>query len=104
MTTTTIAGHTVHVNDEGFLIDPSEWDEDLARSLAAQIGIELTEEHWAAIRFLRDDYAVTGETATLRRISTTGGIPTKRLFQLFPQKPAKKLAYVAGLPKPRGCV
>ena len=104
MTTTTIDGHTVHVNEEGFLTDPSEWDEQLAMSLAAQIGIDLTEEHWKAIRFLRDDYAAQGETATLRRISTVGGIPTKQLFVLFPQKPAKKLAYVAGLPKPHGCV
>jgi tRNA 2-thiouridine synthesizing protein E len=31
-------------------------------------------------------------------------VPTKRLFELFPKKPAKKMAYVAGLPKPRGCV
>jgi tRNA 2-thiouridine synthesizing protein E len=104
MTTTTIDGHTVHVNEEGFMTDPSEWDEDLAKSLAAQIGIDLTDEHWKAIRFLRDDYAAQGETATLRRISTVGGIPTKQLFTLFPQKPAKKLAYVAGLPKPHGCV
>ena len=104
MTTTTIDGHTVHVNEEGFLTDPSEWDEDLAKSLAAQIGIDLTDEHWKAIRFLREDYAAQGETATLRRISTVGGIPTKQLFALFPQKPAKKLAYVAGLPKPHGCV
>jgi len=104
MTTTTIDGHTVHVNEEGFLTDPSEWDEQLAKSLAAQIGLDLTEEHWKAIRFLRDDYAAQGETATLRRISTVGGIPTKQLFVLFPQKPAKKLAYVAGLPKPHGCV
>ena len=104
MTTTTIDGHTVHVNEEGFLTDPSEWDEQLAESLAAQIGIDLTDEHWKAIRFLRDDYAAQGETATLRRIGTVGGIPTKTLFQLFPQKPAKKLAYVAGLPKPHGCV
>ena len=104
MTTTTIDGHTVHVNEEGFMTDPSEWDEDLAKSLAAQIGIDLTDEHWKVIRFLRDDYAKEGETATLRRISVVGGIPTKTLFQLFPQKPAKKLAYVAGLPKPHGCV
>ena len=104
MTTTTIDGHNVHVNDEGFLTDPSEWDEQLATCLAAQIGIDLTDEHWRVIRFLRDDYATQGETATLRRISTVGGIPTKTLFQLFPQKPAKKLAYVAGLPKPHGCV
>jgi TusE/DsrC/DsvC family sulfur relay protein len=104
MTTTTIDGHTVHVNDEGFLTDPTEWDEQLATTLAAQIGITLTGEHWQAIRFLRDDYFAQGETATLRRISTVGGIPVKTLFQLFPQKPAKKLAYVAGLPKPHGCV
>ena len=104
MTTTTLDGRTVHVNDEGFLTDPSEWDEPLAATLANRIGIELTEEHWQAIRFLRDDYAVQGETATLRRISTVGGIPVKTLFRLFPQKPAKKLAYVAGLPKPHGCV
>jgi tRNA 2-thiouridine synthesizing protein E len=104
MTTTTIDGHTVHVNEEGFMTDPSEWDEDLAKSLAAQIGIDLTDEHWAAIKFARDDYASQGETPTLRRMGTVGGIPTKSLFQLFPQKPAKKLAYVAGLPKPHGCV
>jgi tRNA 2-thiouridine synthesizing protein E len=104
MTTTTIEGRTVHVNDEGFLTDPDEWDEGLATTLAGRIGIELTDEHWPAIRFLRADFLAQGETATLRRISTVGGIPVKTLFRLFPQKPAKKLAYVAGLPKPHGCV
>ena len=104
MPTTTIDGHVIHVNDEGFLTDPGEWSEPLAASLAAQIGIDLTEAHWEAIRFLREDYAKEGETPTLRRISVVGGIPTKTLFALFPQKPAKKLAYVAGLPKPHGCV
>jgi TusE/DsrC/DsvC family sulfur relay protein len=104
MPTTTLDGHTVHVDDQGFLTDPAEWSESLAKVLAAQIGIDLTDEHWKAIRFLRDDFAEQGETATLRRISVVGGIPTKSLFQLFPQKPAKKLAYVAGLPKPHGCV
>jgi tRNA 2-thiouridine synthesizing protein E len=104
MPTTTIDGHEIQVDAEGFMTDPEEWTESLARSLAHQIGIELTDEHLQAIRFLRDDYRKQGETATLRRISVVGGIPTKQLFALFPQKPAKKLAYVAGLPKPHGCV
>lgn len=104
MPNTTIDGHTIHVNDDGFMTDPDEWTEDLAASLAGQIGLELTDEHWRAIRFLRADFAEQGETATLRRINVVGGIPTKTMFQLFPQKPAKKLAYVAGLPKPHGCV
>ena len=104
MPVTALAGHQIHVDAEGFLTDPAEWDEDLARVLAEQIGLTLTDEHWAAIRFLRADFATQGETATLRRISTVGGIPIKQLFALFPQKPAKKIAYVAGLPKPHGCV
>jgi tRNA 2-thiouridine synthesizing protein E len=104
MPVTTIAGHDVHVDEEGFLTSYEEWDEDLAKSLAAQIGIDLTDEHLAVLRFLRDDFRERGETATLRRVSTVGGVPTKRLFELFPKKPAKKMAYVAGLPKPRGCV
>ncbi len=104
MSVTTISGREIHVDAEGFLTEYGEWDEDLGRKLAAQIGIELTEAHWKAIRFLREDFAAQGETATLRRVSTLAGIPVKELFTLFPGKPAKKMAYVAGLPKPHGCV
>ncbi len=104
MATTTIAGREVHVDAEGFLTEYDEWDEELAKQLAQNIGIDLTDEHWKVIRFLREDYRTNGETPTLRRVSTVGGFPTKRLFQLFPKKPAKKMAYIAGLPKPKGCV
>lgn len=104
MPVTTLDGRQIHVNDEGFLTDPAEWNEDLAATLASQIGIQLTDAHWKAIRFLREDYERQGETATIRRVSTAGGIGVKELFVLFPQKPAKKMAYIAGLPKPHGCV
>ncbi len=104
MTLATIAGHEVHVDDEGFMTKYEEWDDGLAKQLAANIGIDLTDRHLDAIHFLREDYLAVGETPTLRRVTTVGGIPTKELFQLFPKKPAKKMAYVAGLPKPVGCV
>ena len=104
MPVTTVGATQVHVDDEGFLTQYDEWDERLGRELAAAIGIEMTDAHWKAIHFLREDYPDFGETATLRRVSTLTGIPIKDLFTLFPGKPAKKMAYVAGLPKPRGCV
>jgi tRNA 2-thiouridine synthesizing protein E len=104
MPITTIGTIQVNVDSEGFLTDYDQWDESLGRDLAAQIGIEMTPEHWKAIEFLRADYLEQGETATLRRVSTLAGIPIKTLFELFPKKPAKKMAYIAGLPKPRGCV
>ena len=46
MPTTTIAGHAVEVNDEGFLTRPDQWSDDLGTELARLIGIELTDGHW----------------------------------------------------------
>ncbi len=104
MPVTEIGGREVHVDAEGFLTDPAEWDEALAEVLAGNIGVELTEAHWKLLRFLREDFATQGETATTRRVQTVAGVATKDQFALFPKKPAKKMAYIAGLPKPRGCV
>jgi len=104
MPVTEINGHQVHVDDEGFLTDYDEWNEDLAKVLAAAIGIDLTDEHWKVIHFLREDFATQGQTATARRVQTVGGVPVKEQFALFPKKPGKKMAYIAGLPKPHGCV
>jgi tRNA 2-thiouridine synthesizing protein E len=104
MPVTTIADRSIHVDDEGFMTEYQEWDEDLARTLAGNIGIDLSDEHMEVIRFLRSDFEASGATATLRRVATVGGVPTKDLFQLFPKKPARKMAYVAGLPKPAGCI
>ena len=104
MSVATIDDRSVHVDDEGFLTEPSEWDEEIAVVLASNIGIELTDDHWRAIRFAREDHAAVGETPTLRRMASAGGVSTKDMFTLFPKKPAKKLAYVSGLPKPVGCV
>ncbi|WP_353511210.1 TusE/DsrC/DsvC family sulfur relay protein [Intrasporangium sp.] len=104
MPTTTIAGHPVEVNDEGFLANPDDWDEQLGAEFARLIGVDLTDEHWKLVRFLREDYRTQGETPTLRRVSTQTGVPIKQLFTMFPGKPAKKMSYVAGVPKPKGCV
>jgi TusE/DsrC/DsvC family sulfur relay protein len=104
MTMATIAGNDVHVNDEGFLTEFDEWNEEIGAELAQNIGVEMTDEHWSLIRWLRADYQEKGETATTRRVQTAGGVPTKQQFALFPKKPAKKMAYIAGVPKPKGCV
>jgi len=104
MPVTEISGHQVHVDEEGFLTQLDEWDEDLAKALAAQIDVDLTDAHWRVLRFLREDFKERGETATARRVQVAGGIPVKEQFALFPKKPGKKMAYIAGLPKPHGCV
>ncbi len=104
MPTTTINGKTVTVNDEGYLTEFAEWDEDLAKVFAANIGIDLTDAHWKVIRFLREDFQAQGETPTTRRVQQVAGVPIKEQFVLFPKKPGRKMSYIAGVPKPHGCV
>ena len=99
-----IAGKNVNVNEEGFLTELAEWNEDVASVLASNIGIEMSADHWALIKWLRDDFKAQGETATTRRVATVGGFEVKKQFELFPKKPGKKMSYIAGLPKPHGCV
>ena len=104
MPTTMIGGRPIDVNDEGFLVKYDQWDEELGATLAGLIGLELTDDHWKVLRFLRADFPARKETATLRRVSAVGGFDLKELFKLFPGKPAKKMSYISGLPKPKGCV
>lgn len=105
MATKTYAGKTIEVNDEGFLVNHEDWTEDMAPMLAEQVGIyELTDEHWKVIRYMRADFIERGQIPTVRRLKNSGGIPTKELYRLFPNGPAKKAAMIAGLGKPQGCV
>ncbi len=99
-----IAGKTVEFDEDGFMADHNQWNQQVAETLATEIGITLTDRHWKVINFCREDYEAQGDAPTLRRITTVGGVPTKELYKLFPKGPAKKVAYVAGLKKPSGCI
>lgn len=100
-----IAGVQVDLDDEGFMTNPDQWTEEIAKALAAEEGIsELTEGHWKVINFVRSDFKEKGQVPTIRRMKKVGNIPTKDLYELFPDGPAKKAAKVSGLGKPQGCV
>ena len=100
-----IAGVQVELDDEGFMTNPEQWNEEIARALATEEGIsELTDKHWEIINFVRKDAKEKGQVPTIRRMNKVGGISTKDLYTLFPNGPTKKAAKVSGYPKPQGCV
>jgi dissimilatory sulfite reductase related protein len=104
MTTATIAGHEVKLNDDGFMLDPQEWTPDIATEIARRAGVTLGERHWKIIEFCRRDAAEQGTSPGLRRITAQTGIATKELYQLFPKGPGILAAKVSGLTKPKSCV
>src|ERR1051326_1894441 len=105
MTTMTLAATTVEVNEEGFLLHPEEWTEEMVPELARREGIErVTDQHWQVIRFMRQQFLDKGTGPTVRVLGKASGVSVKELYLLFPKGPAKIAARIAGIPKPRGCI
>ncbi|MEX0673909.1 MAG: TusE/DsrC/DsvC family sulfur relay protein [Gaiellaceae bacterium] len=102
---TTLADYAVDVDAEGFLLDPAQWDEQLAEEIARENGVpELTDRHWLVVRFMRERYLTTGSAPSIRALGKESGVSVKELYQLFPKGPAKLAAKIGGIPKPKGCI
>jgi TusE/DsrC/DsvC family sulfur relay protein len=99
-----IAGQPVDVNEEGYLLDMSQWNEAIAAAIAAEEGIgPLTEAHHKVLRHLRQQQAA-GATLTIRSLGKSGVVTTQELYALFPGGPLKKASKIGGIPKPVGCI
>ena len=99
-------GTQIEVDEDGFLIDPSLWNEEMARVLAEQEeGItELTPDHWRLIHYLNRYYSEHGVAPMVRLLCKETELKLKQVYELFPSGPARGACKVAGLPKPDGCV
>lgn len=93
------------LDEEGYLIDPTDWSEDVAVELAKSENIVLTEEHWEALRFMRrflDEHQVAPDARfVMRHLSTQTGAGRNRLFELFPYGYVKQACKIAGMRRPR---
>ena len=111
MATFDFQGKAIEIDDDGYLVNLTDWVPDMAQSLADQDGIKLTEAHWEVINFLRDYYAKYQIAPMIKILVKELGKAmgpekgnTKYLYELYPGGPAKQACKYAGLPKPTGCV
>ena len=103
MSVKTIAGKEVNVSEDGYLEEMDQWNEDIAKEIASEIGIELTPKHFEVINFLREKTAAK-ESLTIRGVGKSGIIDIKGLYKLFPKGPLKFSSKIAGIPKPTSCI
>ncbi len=93
------------IDEEGYLIEPNEWTEEIALELARYEQIELTDMHWSAIRFMRDYYAehqiAPDARFVIRYLAAKHGAERNALFQLFPYGYVKQACKIAGMKRPR---
>lgn len=100
-----IKGMQVEIDEDGFIVDPALWNEDIVEYFAKEEHVEqLTEQHWKVINYLRDYYLKFGIAPMIRKLCKDTGFSLKEIYELFPSGPAKGACKLAGLPKPTGCV
>ena len=106
-----VNGTTVEHDEEGYITQLSDWNKELAQVIAETEDIEMTDEHWAVVNFLRDYYEEYQIAPAVRVLTKAVGKKlgkdkgtSKYLYELFPYGPAKQACKYAGLPKPTGCV
>ena len=100
---TLIANRPVEVNEQGYLKDMSQWDKEVARAIAADEDIELTDRHWEVLDYLRTEED-KGTSLSIRRVGKSGVVDIKEFYKLFPGGPLKKASRIAGIPKPASCI
>ena len=100
-----VEGKQVELDEDGFLVEPSDWSEAVVAIFAKSEDVEeLTEEHWKVINYLRDYFKKFGMAPMVRKMCKDTGLTLKQIYELFPSGPAKGACKLAGLPKPTGCV
>jgi len=61
-----VKGKKILCDGEGYLLDLEAWSEDYVRALAEREGLELTDEHWQVIHFIREFHDKHGVQAPVR--------------------------------------
>lgn len=101
---------------EGYLIDPGNWNEEIAKALARDENINLSDDHWGAIHFMREFYEEHQVAADARFViwhlaermgkdaqkdKDAKREAQKKLLTLFPYGYVKQACKIAGMKRPR---
>jgi tRNA 2-thiouridine synthesizing protein E len=93
------SGEAARFDEDGFLVDPGLWSEELARRLAETDGIgPLGESHWRVMHFLREHHLAHGTLPPISYVAWVLGLDAHRLRELFHGE--RELWRLAGLPNP----
>lgn len=103
--------HSIALDEEGFLLCADDWNEAVAQALAAQQQIALGEEHWEILYLARRYQQEFDKSPDMRPLvnycARHLGVEKGRsihLLRLFPQRPARLISQIAGLPRPDNCL
>ncbi|MDD7568454.1 MAG: TusE/DsrC/DsvC family sulfur relay protein [[Actinobacillus] rossii] len=107
----TVNNIQIETDPSGYLMNMTQWNEDVARAIAERENLVLTEAHWEVIYFVRYFYEEYKTSPAIRMLVKAMADKlgeekgnSRYLQRLFPDGPAKQATKLAGLPKPAKCL
>ena len=108
--TVVVDGEELLMDGEGYLLDLDAWSEQFVHARAVQEELELTDEHWEVIYYIREFHDNHGVQAPVRdmlkhfkKVWGKEKANTRYLHEIFPKGgPQKQGNRLAGVRKPKG--
>lgn len=99
----------VQRDGHGYLLDPDVWDEEIAKAIADEEGLDLTDEHWAVINYMRayfDEHEIPADARFVflflaEHLDENKTVARRYFFELFPYGYVKQACKIAGMRQPR---
>ena len=102
-----INGQSIKLDHEGYLVEPSDWNEDVACAIAEKENIEMTDAVWEVVRFVRDYYeerqSVPEHRVLLKELRNRHGkdkATRKYVYTMFPYGYGQQACKIAGMRVP----
>ena len=100
---------TAQRDNEGYLVNPEDWNEAVAQQLAAEEKLALNDDYWPVLNFMRTYWSEHRVTPDVRHVFTwlaehTGTdkkAAKEQLFKMFPYGYVKQACKIAGMQRPR---
>ena len=106
-----VAGKSVETNEQGYLCNLGDWSEDFTETVAKNDGVDLYNDHWELILYVRDYYEENQVGPTMHKVVRELGKKNthfhnqkeyeKHIYSLFPRDPMHEICKLAGLPMPQ---
>ena len=101
-----VNGKSIETTEDGYLVEVNDWDEEVAAAIAAADELEMTEQHWDVVRYLRSEHVDNAgnepnERTIMKDMGKVWGKKpsSKVMYNMFPGMPSKQGRKIAGLPK-----
>ena len=86
-----MALESVERTENGYLVNSSDWTEEIAAELFTEEGIDPTDEHWDVVKYVRQE-TLNGDEPNERGIMKAMGklwgrkVSSKEMYEMFPKQ------------------